>query len=112
MLLRRLDPLIAGPDNLIDLTFAIVSVPAAKAATACAPPIRYTSVIPNSQQTARITGWMLPLCLGGETTAISFTPATWAGTAVIITVEGSGAEAPGTQTPIRLMGVYRMPRGT
>ena len=89
----------------------MVPVPVAKAATAWAPPILYTSSIPNSQHTAKITGWMLPSYLGGETTTISFTPATCAGTAVIITVEGSGAEAPGTQMPTLLMGVYLIPRG-
>ncbi len=83
----------------------------ANAATAWAPPILYTSFMPSSQQTAKITGWILPSCLGGETTAISFTPAIWAGTAVIITVEGSGAEAPGTQTPTLLIGVYLIPLG-
>ena len=47
--------------------------------------------------------------LGGEITAISLTPATWAGTTVMMTVEGSGAAAPGTQTPARRMGTYLMP---
>jgi len=58
---------------------------------------------------------MLPSNRGGDTTTISFTPATWAGTTVMITVavmstvEGRGAAAPGTQTPTRRIGVYRIP---
>ena len=36
------------------------------------------------------------------------TPATIAGTAVIITVEGRGALAPGMQIPALLIGVYFM----
>ena len=52
---------------------------------------------------------MLPLYLGGDTTTISFTPATCAGTAVIMTVDGSGADAPGTHIPTRFIGVYLMP---
>ncbi|GAH07812.1 unnamed protein product, partial [marine sediment metagenome] len=45
----------------------------------------------------------------GDTMTISFTPATCAGTAHIITVDGSGADAPGTQMPTLFIGVYFIP---
>ena len=54
---------------------------------------------------------MLLLYLGGEITTISFTPATIAGIAVIITVLGRGALAPGMQSPTLFSGVYLMPSG-
>src|SRR5215472_16825103 len=49
----------------------MVSVPYANAATPCAPPQRYTSLIPNRYAAASVGGWGL-----GEITTILLTPAT------------------------------------
>ena len=57
---------------------------------ACAPPTAYTSSTPSSAQAARIVGWGRPsnsFC-AGENTAIDATPATWAGTTFITTLDG------------------------
>ena len=44
--------------------------------------------MPNSWQVASRSGLYAPNFVGGATTANCFTPATWAGTAVISTVDG------------------------
>ena len=78
----------ALPGPTITSTGATDSVPQASAAIACAPPIRYTSVTPQSTQAARITGCGRPPGPGGAQTAISSTPAARAVTAHITTVDG------------------------
>jgi hypothetical protein len=69
-------------------TGRIVSVPIAIAATAWAPPIAYTSSMPSIPQTASTAPAGRPLAAGGEQTAISSTPATWAGTIAITALDG------------------------
>ena len=59
-------------------------------ASACAPPAACTSVTPSSAQAASTAGCGRPpnsLC-GGLATAISLTPAAWAGTTFITTDDG------------------------
>ena len=60
--------------------------------------------MPSSWQVASRSALYAPNCVGGATTASSLTPATWAGTAVISTVEGYAAAPPGTQMPTRSSG--------
>ena len=67
-------------------------------AIAWAPPTAYTSSTPSRWHRARIVGCGQPAnsrC-GGEASAIEATPATWAGTTFMITLEASGASPPGT----------------
>ena len=67
-------------------------------AIACAPPTAYTSVIPSSAQAASTPGSGRPpwsRC-GGEATAMDSTPAIWAGTTFMTTLDSSGASPPGT----------------
>src|SRR3954469_19094269 len=71
---------------------------------AWAPPTRYTSVTPQSAQAARIVGWARPSGPGGAQTASSSTPAVWAVTAHIATVDGYGARPPGTYAAARRTG--------
>ena len=77
--------------------------PWASIAIAWAPPTAYTSVMPSSSQAARIVGCgrpgphsPKPVVWGGLARAIEPTPATWAGTTFISTLETSGARPPGT----------------
>ena len=63
----------------------MANVPKARAATACAPPMRKIRVTPERAHAARTTS-VTPA--GGTTATISCTPATSAGTAFIITEEG------------------------
>ena len=67
-------------------------------AMAWAPPTAYTSSTPSRWQSARMLGcgWPANSSCGGEATAIEATPATWAGTTFMITLEASGAKPPGT----------------
>ena len=60
------------------------------------PPTRYTSSTPAMAAAARIPGATVPSRCGEVTRTTSGTPATLAGTAVISTVETSGASADGT----------------
>ena len=72
--------------------------PYANMAIAWAPPTAYTSSMPSSAHAARIVGCGSPpwsRC-GDEVSAIEATPATWAGTTFITTLETSGAMPPGT----------------
>ena len=67
-------------------------------AIAWAPPTAYTSSTPSRWHRARMDGCGQPewsRC-GGEASAIEATPATWAGTTFMITLEASGASPPGT----------------
>ena len=77
-------------------TGSIVSVPYAIAATACAPPIRYTSSTPASAAAASVESGMLPSAAGGVARTTCGTPATLATTAVMSTVDGYRARPPGT----------------
>ena len=60
------------------------------------PPTRYTSSTPAMAAAARIPGATVPSRCGEVTSTTSGTPATLAGTAVIRTVDTSGASADGT----------------
>src|SRR5947209_3144360 len=64
------------------------STPYASAATACAPPTRYTSETPSSRQVASKSRLYAPVWVGGRTTASCFTPAAWAGQTVMSRVDG------------------------
>jgi hypothetical protein len=72
--------------------------PYASIATAWAPPTAYTSSTPSSAQAAS-TRWSgrppFSRC-GGLTTTRERTPAAWAGTTFITTVDGYIARPPGT----------------
>ena len=72
------------------------SVPYARAAIACAPPIAYTSSTPAAAHAASVAGWTAPSDAGGTHTATDPTPAIFAGSAVIRTVDGYAARPPGT----------------
>jgi hypothetical protein len=63
---------------------------------ACAPPTRYTSSMARSAAAASVAWGTEPSGPGGTHRAISGTPATWAGMAVISTVDGYTARPPGT----------------
>src|SRR5208337_4506502 len=76
------------PGPTILSTAGTPSTPYASAATACAPPMRYTSVTPRAWQAASRSVLYPPNRVGGATTAISATPAACAGTTVIRSVEG------------------------
>src|SRR5437764_1051469 len=71
------------------------------AATAWAPPTRYTSSTPARAAAARMPSLTVPSGPGGEQSTTSPTPATRAGMAVISTLDSSGARPPGTSTPGR-----------
>ena len=78
-------------------------------AIACAPPTAYTSSTPRSAHAARIVGCGRPpwsFC-GDEVSAIEPTPATWAGTTFMTTLETRGATPPGTYSPTRPTGTIR-----
>ena len=85
------------------------AVPYANIAMAWAPPAACTSVTPSSAQAASTAGAGRPPCaaLGGDATAISLTPATWAGMTFITTDDGYATRPPGTYTPARRTGTYR-----
>src|SRR4029453_7691106 len=54
-------------------------------------------------------------CCGGLATTSDATPASWAGTTFITTVEASAARPPGTYRPTRVTGTHRsvtVPPGT
>ena len=63
-------------------------MPRASAATACAPPMAYTSSTPRMPQAASAVACGMPSGPGGEQTAMPGTPATWAGTMAITALEG------------------------
>ncbi len=72
------------PGPTIFCTGAMVSVPRAMAAMACAPPTLYISCTPAMSAATRVKGFTG----GGVHMMISRTPATMAGTAHIRTVDG------------------------
>ena len=102
--LRLLHVRVPGPT--ITSTGATESVPYASAATAWAPPIRYTTSTPHNLQAARVAALAFPSGPGGVATAISVTPATRAGTQHITTDDGYAARPPGTYTPARPTGRF------
>jgi len=63
---------------------------------AWAPPTRYTSSMASRAAAASVAWGTAPSGPGGTHSAISGTPATWAGIAVINTVDGYTARPPGT----------------
>lgn len=68
-----------------------VSVPPyANSATACAPPTAHTSSTPRSAAAARMVGCGRPPCsaCGGLVITSESTPAVWAGTTFMTTLEG------------------------
>ena len=73
------------PGPTILSTRGIVAVPYASAATACAPPIVKIRVTPERTHAAS-TASVTPV--GGITAMISCTPATIAGTAFMMTMDG------------------------
>src|SRR4029079_13424051 len=89
-------------------TGGIVSVPSAIAATAWAPPMAYTSSTPARLQAASTACDGRPSDPGAEHTAISLTPATWAGTSAITALDGYAARPPGAYTPARSTGIGRV----
>src|SRR5207247_2519811 len=64
-------------------TAVTVSVPNAIAATACAPPIRYTASTPAIRAAYRTAAGTVPSASGGVHSTTRPTPATRAGTAVM-----------------------------
>ena len=85
-------------------------VPKARAATAWAPPTRYTSVAPARWAAVSVTGFTRPSFPGGVTITMRSTPATWAGIIFMRTEEGYAALPPGTYTPALARGVTFCPR--
>ena len=77
----------AFPGPTILSTFGIVSVPYASAATACAPPTLNILSAPAIFAAASIIGLIFP-SFAGEVITISSTPAIFAGTIFISTVDG------------------------
>src|SRR5262245_14580574 len=97
------------PGPVIKSVPAQPSNPYANPAIAWAPPIAYTSSTPSSAQTASTVGCGKPpysFC-GGDATASDSTPATWAGTTFMTTLDASGARPPGTYSPTRPTGTSR-----
>ena len=84
------------PGPTILSTFGTDSVPYARAATACAPPIRKILSTPATFAAAMIFGFGVPSFCGGVHIIISSTPAILAGTAFIRTDDGYAAVPPGT----------------
>src|SRR5579884_296850 len=84
------------PGPTILSTRAIVSVPYAAAAIACAPPTAYNSSTSHSQQANSTAGAIFPSRCGGVKTIVRETPATFAGTTLMITDDGNAALPPGT----------------
>src|SRR5439155_26162418 len=77
------------PGPVITSTGTHPDVPYANMAIACAPPTAYTSSTSSSAQAASTYGSGSPVCFwGGLVTAIEPTPATWAGTTFITTLDG------------------------
>ena len=64
------------------------SVPKAKAAIAVGPPTLYTISTPAISQATKVTGGISPFFIGGVVIEIDGTPATFAGIAIISTVDG------------------------
>src|SRR5436853_4029803 len=83
------------PGPTILSTRGTVAVPYANAATACAPPMRYTASTPAIAAAASTAG-LKPSRPAGETMMTSRTPATRAGIAFIKTDDGYAACPPGT----------------
>src|SRR5260370_34740471 len=82
------------PGQTMRSTLGTVAVPNAKAAMACAPPMRNRRGMFRNRQVARISG------LGcGDATQMVWTPATWAGITVINSVDGSGERPAGGEAP-------------
>ena len=100
------------PGPTILSTFGISSVPYARAAIACAPPERNTRSTPQRPAATRISGFGVPSLQGGVTMMISFTPAIFAGTAFMMTLDGYAAVPPGTYRPTRSRPRTRCPRIT
>lgn len=82
----------ALPGPMILSTAGTVSVPKARAAMACAPPMRKMRSAPERWQPATMA-WC---ALGGRQAITSSTPATLAGTMVMIGADKSGKRPPGT----------------
>src|SRR5205807_8861050 len=80
--------LLPGPE--IFSTRGIEFVPYARAAIACAPPTRAILSMPRTFAVANSSAFGL-----GQTAAIFGTPATWAGTAVMTSVDTSENRPPG-----------------
>ena len=76
------------PGPTILPTFGTLSVPYARAATACAPPIRKILSTPAIFAAAMMFGLGVPSFCGGVHIIISSTPAIFAGIAFIRTDEG------------------------
>src|SRR6478609_3347550 len=97
------------PGPVTRSTLAQGPTPYANIAIAWAPPTAYTSSTPSSAHAARFVGCTAPpnsRC-GGLASAIDSTPAVWAGTTFISTLETSGARPPGTYRPTRPTGTLR-----
>ena len=99
----------ALPGPTMRSTGAIVAVPYAMAATAWAPPTRYTSATPARRAASSTSGFSTPPGAGTHI-ATRPTPATRAGTAFISTEDGYAALPPGTYRPTASSAVQRMPR--
>src|SRR5574338_954689 len=84
------------PGPTILSTDGIDLVPTASAAIACAPPTLNIKSAPQRSAATRTRGSILPCLLGGVTTTIFFTPASFAGTIDIIAELGYLARPPGT----------------
>ncbi len=84
------------PGPKILSTLGTVAVPYAIAATACAPPSLNTWSMPHSRATVSTAGSASPSGRGGVQSTRTRQPASRAGTASMIAVEGSGAVPAGT----------------
>src|SRR5262249_37841045 len=84
------------PGPKILTTLGILSVPYARAATACAPPTLTTASIPQSSAAASTPRCAVPPGWGGAQTIRSGQPARRAGPPSMMTEEGSEAVLPGT----------------
>jgi hypothetical protein len=85
--------MLPGPVTMSTGSSSLPSVsvpPYASSATACAPPTAQTSSTPSSAAAASTVGWGSPPCsaCGGEASTIDPTPAAWAGTTFITTLDG------------------------
>ena len=99
----------ALPGPTILSTRGTEAVPYASAATPCAPPRRNTRSTPAIFAAARIASGCVPSGPGGEIMTSCRHPASFAGIAVMSTVEGYAAVWPGTHRPTFSIGVTFMP---
>ncbi len=99
-----------GPNSLSH--FGMDSVPKAMAAMACAPPTLKILSMPARRAAVRTAESALPSRFGAVQSTRSGQPASAAGTASMMAVEGNGAEPAGTYRPTARTGTWMRSQST